>query len=147
VLQSNKNEGTRVCHINPLSKTAFAGLMRRRLSVLLCRPLTKLKRSMGLYEQKLVLAAYLTDERRSTSSWVASLPYLPCPDGESLEAALLSCIKNASQGWDRVMMPGLELATALIDCTPRQGMKANLQCHVTWGSLFVTVSHALWVYQ
>eukprot|EP00884_Botryococcus_braunii_P018982 jgi/Botrbrau1/5768/Bobra.0134s0035.2 len=71
--------------------------------------------------KKLVLAAYLTDERRSTSSWVASLTYLPCPDGESLEAALLTCIKNASQGWDRVMMPGLELATALVDCPPRQG--------------------------
>lgn len=74
-------------------------------------------------EQKLILAAYLADERRNTSPWVASLPTLPCPNGKSLEDALLNCIKNATQGWDRVLVPGLEIATVLIDLPPRQGME------------------------
>lgn len=69
--------------------------------------------------QGLVAAAYQADQQRHSSVWLASLPALPGPDGQSIQQSLLQCIGNISacpgSGWEATAKPMTAFAVALLE--------------------------------
>ncbi|KAG2490245.1 hypothetical protein HYH03_011369 [Edaphochlamys debaryana] len=69
-------------------------------------------------EKKLVLGAFEWDSTRASSAWLGSLPALPRPAGQALQAALLRAVRYSGVGGE-VVVPGITaLGAALMGCCP-----------------------------
>ena len=67
----------------------------------------------------MVVATFQADQQRRNSTWLASLPGLPGPEGLSMQQAVMQCVANVSacpgSGWEAIAKPMITFAVALLE--------------------------------